>query len=148
MHQCDHCNYEFKDEKHLMSHIRYVHPNIQEETNSAQPGPSWEDGQYSKYSNRNSCIENNRPYESYKVCHQRFHRKLELIYHYKNVHQRLMHQCEHCAYETNNEVTLQKYIVRKHMDGYMYCQRKVIVGSRDHLGKVIPVANIPAQTAA
>ncbi|XP_025160974.1 zinc finger protein Xfin-like [Harpegnathos saltator] len=110
MHQCDHCNYEFKDEKHLMSHIRYVHPNIQEETNSAQPGPSWEDGQYSKYSNRNSCIENNRPYESCKVCQQRFHRKLELIYHYKNVHQRLMHQCEHCAYETNNEEDLKSHM--------------------------------------
>ncbi|XP_025158411.1 zinc finger protein 62-like isoform X2 [Harpegnathos saltator] len=109
MHQCDHCNYEFNDEKHLMSHIRCVHPNIQEVTNSAKPGPSWEDDQCGKHSNRNSCIENNRPYEC-DVCDQRFHKRYGLIYHYKNAHRRLMYQCEHCIYGTNDEEDMKSHI--------------------------------------
>ncbi|XP_025158415.1 zinc finger and BTB domain-containing protein 41 [Harpegnathos saltator] len=109
MHQCDHCNYEFNDEKHLMSHIRCVHPNIQEETNSVKPGPSWEDDQCGKHSNRNSCIENNRPYEC-DVCDQRFHKRYGLIYHYKNAHRRLMYQCEHCIYGTNDEEDMKSHI--------------------------------------
>ncbi|XP_025160973.1 zinc finger protein 62 homolog [Harpegnathos saltator] len=109
MHQCDHCNYEFNDEKHLMSHIRCVHPNIQEVTNSAKPGPSWEDDQCGKHSNRNSCIENNRPYEC-DVCNQRFHKRYGLIYHYKNAHRRLMYQCEHCIYGTNDEEDMKSHI--------------------------------------
>ncbi|XP_025158412.1 zinc finger protein 62-like isoform X3 [Harpegnathos saltator] len=109
MHQCDHCNNEFNDEKHLMSHIRCDHPNIQEVTNSAKPGPSWEDDQCGKHSNRNSCIENNRPYEC-DVCNQRFHKRYGLIYHYKNAHRRLMYQCEHCIYGTNDEEDMKSHI--------------------------------------
>ncbi|EFN87225.1 Zinc finger protein 711 [Harpegnathos saltator] len=109
MHQSEYCNYETNNEEHLKSQVQCVYPNIQKENNSSEPGPSWESDPCGEHSNTNSCIENNMPYEC-DACNQRFYRRYELIYHYKNAHRRLMYQCKHCIYGTNCEEDMKSHI--------------------------------------
>ncbi|EFN87227.1 Zinc finger protein Xfin [Harpegnathos saltator] len=115
MYQCEHCDYETTDKKVLISHIQCIHPNVQKESNSAQPEPSWESDPCGKHFSRSSDIKKykNMLYEC-KVCNQRLPRKYELICHYRKVHKHLLYQCEHCDYETIDKEDLRSHIQRAH----------------------------------